>query len=155
LNTYKGQNLELKNEQLTMYYGLDTGSFISSGFKQFDLDLSFDKIIFNIHPEECKLELDCEITSDDIQNGTYKDKSFTYQSANTFLSWENIADGVVKSRDQYNSLRTFSVLNTNFDGKNQSVTRFIFLIKRYEQHTWVSTNLSTLEWVTEIIGVKG
>ena len=99
-----------------MYYGLETNDFISSGDTLFDLDFSYNKIILNIYPDKCELDINCEETDEEPETGFYKNKSFTYYSASTFLSWETVIQKVVKSRDQYNSLRTFKVLNSNFDG---------------------------------------
>ena len=110
--------IPLQGSQLQLFYGIDTEDFISSGFQNFDLDLGFNQVILNLYPTLCENEIDCQIKSPEPKTASYKGQPFTYQSANTFLSWENVSAGMVGSRDQFNLLRTFAVANANFDGQS-------------------------------------
>lgn len=103
--------MDLKNFDLKLFWGLDTDTFNSTGSKNFKLDLFFDKILLNIFPSQCKIELDCKIASKTVKKDKYNNKMYSYNDAHTFLSWSEIGSEIVTSNEQYNYLRVFDVRN--------------------------------------------
>lgn len=117
MDTYDGQNLVLQNQKLELFYGLNSDSFTSSGQKQFNLDLTFDKIIFNIFPDKCEYSINCQVDSGDPEESTYKNKPFTYKTSHVLLSWEHISSKMIKSEEQFDYLKSFDVSYVNYEGQ--------------------------------------
>lgn len=109
--------MKFENFNWKQFWGLDADSMISTGYKYMKVDLAFDKILLNIFPNDCELEVDCQQTSRTLQTDNYNGIAYSYTPARTFLSWAEIQEGMVESIDQYDSLRAFDIRYIQVDKK--------------------------------------
>jgi hypothetical protein len=75
------------------------------------VDLSFDRVILNTSPNKCSLDIDCETDSSKVLEDNYLKDKYQYSSAKTFFAWEKITASMIKSKEQFDYLRTFSFDN--------------------------------------------
>ena len=117
MKIYERQILSLKDFKVKLYFGLGKRFYISSGFTNFFLDLNYDKILLNMYPFDCNLNIDCDIESQEIESDSYKQAQFQFQNVKTFLGWSKICPAVITDVDQFNYLRVFEVRNTYVNNK--------------------------------------